>query len=263
MFADKNKRIRMAGEKFIELMDVMYKLRKECPWDAEQTHDSIKSATLEEAYEVVHAIEEKDYDELKGELGDLLLHIVFHSVIAEQAGRFNIKDVIEGIKDKLIRRHVHIFGGVSVKNNKDIERNWEIIKLEEGRKSVLEGVPQNMPALHRAFRLQEKASKVGFDWEDKKDVWDKVLEEIDEIKEVEESDNLDKLEDEFGDLFFSLVNYSRFLGLNPENALRRSSNKFVKRFQYIEKKLEENGKKITESNLEEMDRFWDESKINL
>lgn len=251
----------MKKDKFNELIDVMYKLRKECPWDKVQTHDSIKSATMEEAYEVINAIDEKDFKELKGELGDLLLHIVFHSVIAEEAGHFNIDDVIEGITSKLIRRHTHIFGGVKVNSNSDIERNWETIKLEEeGRESILDGVPLNMPGLHRAFRLQQKASKVGFDWNKKEDVWEKVTEEISEVKEAERKNDLDEIENELGDLFFSLINYSRFLGVNPENALRKSTNKFVKRFRYIEEKLKESGKKITESNLEEMDKFWDESK---
>lgn len=251
----------MTETKFTELLDIMYKLRKECPWDKVQTHDSIKSATMEEAYEVINAIDEKDFTELKGELGDLLLHIVFHSVIAEEEGYFTIDDVIDGITSKLVRRHTHIFGGVKVNNNSDIERNWETIKLEEeGRESILDGVPPNMPGLHRAFRLQQKASKVGFDWKNKENVWEKVEEEITELKEAESKNDLLEIENELGDLFFSLINYSRFLGVNPENALRRSTNKFVKRFQYIEEKLKESGSKITNSNLEEMDKLWDESK---
>jgi len=251
----------MTETKFTQLLEVMYKLRKECPWDKEQTHDSIKSATMEEAYEVINAIDEKDYTELKGELGDLLLHIIFHSVIAEEEGHFTIDDVIEGITSKLIRRHTHIFGGVKVNSNSDIERNWETIKLvEEGRESILDGVPPNMPGLHRAFRLQQKASKVGFDWNKKEDVWEKVVEEIAEVKEAENTNDFQEIENELGDLFFSLINYSRFIGVNPENALRKSTNKFVKRFHYIEEKLKELGKKITNSNLKEMDKFWDESK---
>ncbi len=251
----------MTETKFTELLEVMYKLRKECPWDKVQTHDSIKSATMEEAYEVINAIDEKDFNELKGELGDLLLHIVFHSVIAEEEKHFTIDDVIEGITSKLIRRHTHIFGGVKVENNSEIEKNWETIKLEEeGRESILDGVPPNMPGLHRAFRLQQKASKVGFDWNKKEDVWKKVEEEISEVKEAESKNDLSEVENELGDLFFSLINYSRFLGVNPENALRKSTNKFAKRFRYIEKKLKESGKKITDSNLEEIDKYWEESK---
>lgn len=253
----------MEGDKFQQLVDIMRKLRVECPWDKEQTHDSIKSATLEESYEVIEAIDNKDYQELKRELGDLLLHIVFHSVIGEDAKNFTLNEVIDEIKDKLIRRHPHVFGNVEVKDNNEIMKNWETIKLDEGRKSVLQGVPKNLPELHRAYRLQEKASKVGFDWENKEDVWKKVIEEINELHSAEMSNDKEKMENEMGDLFFSLINYSRFIGINPENALRRTTNKFVKRFGYIEKKLNESGKKITDSNLEEMDKYWEESKTVL
>lgn len=250
----------MIGAKFEELVSIMYKLRKECPWDREQTHDSIKSATLEESYEVVEAIDDKNYDELKNELGDLLLHIVFHSVIAEETGHFKIEEVIQTIKEKLIRRHPHIFNNLKVSGSDEITRNWETIKLEEGRESVLEGVPRNLPELHKAFRLQEKASKVGFDWENKDDVWNKLLEELNELKEEAVKESSQNLEEELGDLLFCIVNYSRFLRINPENALRRTNEKFVKRFQYIESKLKESGKSIVNSNLAEMDKLWDESK---
>lgn len=252
----------MTGQKFNELMEVMRTLRKECPWDREQTHDSIKAATLEETHEVIEAIDEKNYDELKSELGDLLLHIVFHSVIAEDDKKFNINEVIDSIKDKLIRRHPHVFGDTKVENNNDIMRNWETIKLSEGRESVLEGVPKNLPGLHRAFRLQEKASKVGFDWEKKEDVWKKVIEEIEEMHEQEKNGNKEELEKEIGDVFFSLVNYARFIGVNPENALRNTNEKFIKRFQFVEKKIKESGRSITDSNLKEMDKFWEESKTD-
>lgn len=247
-------------EKFKSLLDIMYRLRKECPWDKEQTHESIKSATLEESYEVIDSIDKKDYNELKSELGDLLLHIVFHSVIAEENDEFTIDDVIDSISQKLIRRHPHIFSDTVVNSKEDIMRNWESIKLTEGRKSVLEGVPQNLPELHKAFRIQEKVSKIGFDWKNKSDVWAKVLEEIDELKVAEQSGELSKVEEEIGDLFFSLVNYSRFLKVNPENSLRRTNNKFIKRFQYIEEKVKAEGKDITNCGLEEMDKFWNESK---
>ncbi|MFH1194590.1 MAG: nucleoside triphosphate pyrophosphohydrolase [bacterium] len=251
----------MTGEKFEELVSVMRRLRVECPWDREQTNDSIKAATLEEAHEVVEAIDEKNFDELKNELGDLLLHIVFHSAIAEDENKFMIDDVIDGIKDKLIRRHPHVFGDVIVKDNNDILRNWEAIKLDEGgRTSVLEGVPKSLSSVHRAFRLQEKASKVGFDWEKKEDVWKKVIEEIKEMHECEERGSFDEFEEEMGDVFFALVNYSRFVGINPENALRRTNEKFIKRFQYIEEKVRQSGRKISDSNLEEMDKYWEESK---
>ncbi|MFA3782983.1 nucleoside triphosphate pyrophosphohydrolase [Melioribacteraceae bacterium 4301-Me] len=250
----------MTGDKFNELINIMRRLRKECPWDKEQTHDSIKGATLEETYELLEAIDTKNYEEMKSELGDLLLHILFHSVIAEEQKKFNIDDVIDTIKEKLIRRHPHIFGEVKVKNPNEVAKNWEEIKMQEGRNSVIEGVPKNLPGLARAYRLQEKASKVGFDWNNKKDVWEKVIEEIDEMKSMEDSDDKSKLEQEVGDLFFALTNYARFLGINPENAIRLSNEKFIKRFNYIEKRLKENGKSITETTLTEMDKYWEESK---
>ncbi|PJA97520.1 MAG: nucleoside triphosphate pyrophosphohydrolase [Ignavibacteriales bacterium CG_4_9_14_3_um_filter_34_10] len=250
----------MSSDKFSELLQIMKRLRKECPWDREQTHESIKSATLEESYEVLDSIDNKDYSELKSELGDLLLHIVFHSVIAEENNEFNIDQVIETIINKLIRRHPHIFGDVKVTSTADITRNWESIKLSEGRTSVLDGVPKNFPELHKAFRIQEKVSKVGFDWKNKNQVWEKVLEEIAELKDAEKQNNAEEIENELGDLFFSLVNYSRFLNINPENALRRTNQKFIKRFQYIEAELKKIGKSVTDSNLEEMDKYWNESK---
>ncbi|MFC2133232.1 nucleoside triphosphate pyrophosphohydrolase [Bacteroidota bacterium] len=250
----------MSQDKFANLVGIMRKLRNECPWDAEQTNNSIKAATLEETYELVEAIDENNIDELKCELGDLLLHIVFHSAIAEDENHFTIDDVIDCISEKLIRRHPHVFGDTKVNGSKDILRNWETIKLAEGRESIVEGVPKNLPALHRAFRLQEKTSKVGFDWNKKEDVWEKVVEEINEMHEVEKSGNTDAIEAELGDVFFSLINYSRFIGINPENALRKTNEKFIKRFRYIEKKLKEKGKSITDSNLEEMDKYWEESK---
>ncbi len=238
----------------------MKRLRNDCSWDSVQTHDSIKANTLEEAYEVVEAIDEKNYDELKTELGDLLLHIVFHSVIGEDMGNFNIDNVIDSISEKLIRRHPHIFGDTKVNNNSDIEKNWETIKLQEGRKSVLEGVPKHLPELHKAFRLQQKASKVGFDWDKKEDVWNKVTEEIEELKEAESKIDINNIEEEMGDLLFSLVNYARFIGVNPANALRRTNEKFIKRFQYVETEIAKRDKKIYEATLEEMDKYWEESK---
>jgi len=250
----------MSGEKFDELMGIMRKLRQECIWDKEQTHDSIKAATIEEAYEVVEAIEDKDYQELKTELGDLLLHIVFHSVIAEEENNFKVDDVIDSIKNKLVRRHPHVFGDVKINGKDDITKNWEKIKLEEGRESVLQGIPKNLPGLQHSFRLQEKASKIGFDWNEKEDVWTKVKEEIEEFETASHSGDKEKMEDELGDLFFSLINYSRFIGINPEYALRKTNKKFLNRFQYIEQRLKENGKRISDSNLKEMDKYWEESK---
>lgn len=250
----------MHKEKFDNLVKIMRRLREECPWDREQTFDSIKAATLEETYEVIDAIDEQNYDELKGELGDLLLHILFHSVIAEDKKLFTINEVIDSISEKLVRRHPHIFSDVKIETNKDIERNWETIKMGEGRESILEGIPQNLPELQKATRMQEKVSKIGFDWENKEDVWKKVIEEIEEMHESEVSGDKEMIEKELGDVFFAMVNYSRFLGINPENALRRTNKKFVKRFTYIEQKLKEMSKSITETNLEEMDKYWEESK---
>lgn len=253
----------MTGEKFEELYFIMKKLRKECPWDREQTHDSIKAATIEETYELIESIDEKNYQEMKAELGDLLLHILFHSVIAEEENNFNINEVIDTIKEKLIRRHPHVFGNVKVNGTEEVVKNWEEIKLSEGRNSILAGVPKNLPSLARAYRLQEKASKIGFDWNNKEDVWKKVIEEIQEMHKCVEENNFEKLEEEIGDVFFALTNYARFLGINPENALRKTNEKFINRFNYVENKIKESGKNITESNLEEMDKYWEESKTKL
>ncbi|MDY0083485.1 MAG: nucleoside triphosphate pyrophosphohydrolase [Ignavibacteriaceae bacterium] len=261
----------MTDSKFTDFIGIVKRLRKECPWDREQTNDSIKSNTIEEAYEVVEAIDNKNYEELKKELGDLLLHVVFHTQIAEEQNYFKIDDVIDSIRSKLIRRHPHVFGETKVSDSDEVKKNWEEIKLSEGRESVLDGVPFNLPSLQRANRLQEKAAKVGFDWENKEDVWKKVIEEIQEMHEMEKiksqsdksgniNDINDKLENEVGDVFFAMVNYSRFLGINPEDALRKTNQKFIKRFNYVQNKVKESGKAITESNLEEMDRYWNESK---
>jgi len=250
----------MIEAKFKELFEIVKKLRLECPWDREQTNDSIKAATIEEAYEVAESIDEKNYDELKQELGDLLLHIIFHTVIAEEGNYFKLEDVIDSISKKLIRRHPHVFGDIKVKDADEVKRNWERIKLSEGRESILEGVPKMLPALQRAHRLQEKAAKAGFDWEKKEDVWKKVIEEIEEMHISEKQESREELENEVGDVFFALVNYSRFLGINPENALRMTNEKFIRRFNYIEKKINESGRNINDSNLEEMDKYWEESK---
>ncbi len=250
----------MNDDKFTEFVQIVKRLRKECPWDREQTNDSIKAATIEEAFEIAEAIDNKDYEELKKELGDLLLHVVFHTVIAEESKHFTIEEVIDSIREKLIRRHPHIFGDVKVSGAEEVKKNWEEIKLTEGRESLLEGVPEALPALQRAHRLQEKAAKVGFDWEKKEDVWKKVIEEIEEMHKSEKEESQEELENEIGDVFFALVNYARFLGVNPENALRKTNRKFIKRFGYVEKKIKESGKKLTESNLAEMDKYWEESK---
>lgn len=262
----------MSTAKFKEFVAIVKRLRKECPWDREQTNDSIKHATLEEAHEVIEAIDNNDDEELKKELGDLLLHVVFHSVIAEGDGKFTLDEVIDSITEKLIRRHPHVFGDVKVTDSENVKKNWEALKLQEGRDSVLEGVPENLPALQRAHRLQEKAAKVGFDWEKKSDVWKKVIEEIKEMHEAEKLKNqmanikaefIDELESEVGDVFFALVNYARFLGINPENALRKTNRKFIERFKFVEGKIKANGKSLNESSLTEMDKYWNESKATI
>lgn len=262
----------MTGNKFNEFVEIVKRLRKECPWDSEQTNDSIKAATIEEAYEVVEAIEKKNYEDLKNELGDLLLHVVFHTIIASEKSEFIIDDVIDSIKEKLIRRHPHVFGEVKVSGLEEVKKNWETIKLDEGRNSILDGVPEMLPALQRAHGVQEKAAKVGFDWEKKEDVWKKVIEEIEEMHEIEkiksqkskaksDEELYYQLENEIGDVFFALVNYARFLSVNPENALRRTNSKFIRRFNYVESKIKDLGKKLADSNLQEMDKYWEESKM--
>src|SRR3972149_618503 len=250
----------MTNAKFNEFVRIVKKLRVECPWDREQTNDSIKAATIEEAYEVVEAIDKKDYTDLKNELGDLLLHVVFHTVIAEESNHFKIDDVIDSIREKLIRRHPHVFGNKQVSGADEVKKNWEEIKLSEGRESILDGVPELLPGLQRAHRLQEKVAKVGLDWEKKEDVWKKVIEEIEEMHRSEKEETHEELESEVGDVFFAMVNYARFLNVNPENALRKTNLKFIRRFKYVEKKVKETGKKINESNLTEMDKFWEETK---
>lgn len=259
----------MYNDKFTEFVSIVKRLRKDCPWDREQTNDSIKHATIEEAHEVVEAIDKNDFEELKNELGDLLLHVVFHTVIAENNNKFTLNEVISSITEKLIRRHPHVFGDVEITNPDDVKKNWEKIKLREGRDSILEGVPENLPSLQRAHRLQEKAAKVGFDWEKKSDVWKKVIEEIEEMHEIEKSKSqildsnekiMHELESEVGDVFFALVNYVRFLGINPENALRKTNRKFIERFRFVEDKIKSSGRELSDSNLSEMDKYWNESK---
>jgi MazG family protein len=245
---------------FDQLLDVMKRLRRECPWDREQTNDSIKGHTIEEAYEVVEAIDDGNDAELQSELGDLLLHVVFHSEIAAGDGRFTIDDVLRSIIEKLVRRHPHIFSDTVVENSDDVKKNWEQIKMDEGRESVIDGVPRSLPALLKAYRMQDKASKIGFDWEHGEDVWNKVREEIEELRVAVESRNGADIEDEMGDVLFSLVNYSRFAQVNPEDALRRTISKFDRRFRHVEKRLRETGREPREASLEEMDRYWEEAK---
>jgi XTP/dITP diphosphohydrolase len=245
---------------FKKFIKIVKRLRKECPWDREQTHQSIRHSLIEETYEVIEAIDQHDLTELKRELGDVLLHIVLHAVMAEEEQAFTLDDVIESISEKMTRRHPHVFGNTQVKNAHEVKRNWEHIKLKEGRISVINGVPKEMPALLRALRIQEKASKVGFDWKKKRDVWKKVAEEIKELAGAEQSKKQDRIEEEFGDVLFALVNYSRFIGVNPEFALTGSTNKFTKRFYHVEEELQRRGKRIGMVSMKEMDEIWDAKK---
>lgn len=248
------------SDKFEDLVSLISILRKECPWDRKQTHHSIKDNLIEEAYEAVEAIEENDFDELKKELGDLLLHVIFQSKMASETGKFTIDDVVESISEKLIRRHPHVFENADAEDDVKVAANWEAIKLKEGKKSILDGVPKHLPGLIRAQRMQEKAANVGFDWAKWELAWEKLNEEIDEWREAVSSQNVTEQKDEFGDLLFSLVNVGRLLGLHAEESIRMANKKFESRFRYIEESLEENGKAITESNLEEMDALWNRAK---
>lgn len=245
---------------FDYLLEVMRRLRRDCPWDREQTNDSIKGHTIEEAYEVVEAIDHRNDKDLASELGDLLLHVVFHAQIAADEGRFTIDDVLRAIIDKLVRRHPHIFGEVQVNGTADVLRNWEQIKMDEGRESVIDGVPRSLPALLKAWRMQDKASKIGFDWERREDVWNKVREEIAELEHATADADADAIESEVGDVLFSIVNYCRFIKVNPEDALRRTIQKFDRRFRHVERRLREQGRAPSDATLEEMDRYWDEAK---
>lgn len=250
----------MSNPEFTRFVEITKRLRKECPWDKEQTHQSIRHSLIEETYEVVEAIDNNNLNELRKELGDLLLHVVFHANIAEEQNEFTLEEVITGITEKLIFRHPHIFGDAKVKDAAHVKQNWEKLKMKEGRQSLMDGVPKELPALLRAHRLTDKASKVGFDWEKKEDAWKKVDEEMAELHRAIESGKQNDVEAEFGDLLFSLVNYSRFIEVNPENALRQTVEKFITRFQHIEKRLKEMGKDIHSSSLEEMDKLWEEAK---
>lgn len=250
----------MANEELTRFVEITKRLRRECPWDREQTHASIRHSLIEEAYEVVESIDQNNSDELRKELGDLLLHVVFHSNIAEEDGKFTLQDVIEGISEKLIRRHPHIYGTTKVGGAAEVKQNWEKLKMQEGRESLMDGVPKELPGLLRAHRLQDKASKAGFDWKKKEDAWRKVDEEMRELHEAITLGEAIKIEGEFGDLLFALVNYSRFIEVNPEIALRRTIEKFITRFKFIEARLKELGRDIHTSSLEEMDALWNEAK---
>ena len=245
---------------FNRLLDIMDELREKCPWDKKQTLESLRHLTIEETYELADAILKNDLQEIKKELGDILLHIVFYSKIGSEKEAFDIGDVANSISDKLISRHPHIYGGVKVENEHDVKRNWEQLKLNEGRESVLEGVPNGLPAVVKASRIQEKVAGVGFDWEEPSQVWEKVQEELSELNEEIKTGNKENTEKEFGDVLFSMINYARFIDVNPENALEKTNKKFINRFQFLEKAAKKEGKNISDMSLAEMDVHWESSK---
>ncbi len=249
-------------EAFGRILDIMDELREKCPWDREQTMESLRNLTIEETYELADAIIENDLDEIRTELGDLLLHIVFYAKIGEEKSAFDITDVIDTVNEKLVFRHPHVFGERKVSGAKEVVSNWEELKMKEnnGTKRVLSGVPKSLPALIKAHRMQDKARAVGFDWAHPEDVWDKVSEEIDEVRKEVKSGNREKTEREFGDLFFSIVNAARLFNVEPESALERTNIKFLQRFNYIEAHARSNGRSIKEMTLEEMDLLWEEAK---
>lgn len=247
-------------KEFDEFVTIMKRLRKECPWDKEQTHESLKKHFVEEVYEALDAIDRKNFDDLKGELGDVALQILFHSIIAEEENKFKLEDVFTAINEKLIRRHPHVFGKAIVNSGAEQSALWDKIKMSEGRMSVLEGIPKYLPALMKAEKVQKKAAKVGFEWEKTEDVWKKVEEEMLELQSAVASKDKKHTEEEFGDLLFSLVNYARFINVDPEESLHSTVQKFTIRFQYIEEKLIEQGKDIHKTSLEEMDVLWNEAK---
>ena len=245
----------MSDHKIEKLIKIMYELREKCPWDKKQTIQSLRHLTIEEDYELSEYIQNQNYDEIKKELGDLLLHIVFYSKIASENNKFSFDDLIEDICKKLVDRHPHIYGDMSLSSEADVKSNWEKIKLKEGRKSILSGVPKSLPTLIKSYRIQEKVSGIGFDWKLKKDVISKIKEEINEL-EVEINNDTDKIEDEFGDLLFSLINYSRFLKINPDDALNKTNEKFIKRFKKMENIIQNDEKKIDNLNLNELNHYW-------
>jgi XTP/dITP diphosphohydrolase len=238
----------------------MDELREQCPWDRKQTMETLRPLTIEEMYELADAIVKNDLEEVKKELGDVMLHLVFYAKIGAEKGAFDITDVLNGICDKLVHRHPHIYGDVKVSGEEEVKQNWEKLKLKEGKSSVLEGVPVSLPAMVKATRIQEKARGVGFDWDNQEQVWDKVQEELEELKAEVDAGNSTEIEAEFGDLLFSMINYARFLEVNPENALEKTNQKFIKRFQYLEKGAAASGRKLQDMTLAEMDAFWNEAK---
>ena len=246
---------------FGRLLTIMDELREKCPWDKKQTIESLRYLTIEETYELADAIIEQNMDDIKGELGDLMLHLVFYAKIASEKKAFDIEDVLNTVCDKLVERHPHVYGDEQVFSDEDVKKNWEKIKLQKGRKSVLDGVPNSLPSMVKATRIQEKARGVGFDWDNKNQVFEKVNEEIQELK-TEVDNNSNKIEDEFGDVLFSIINYARFIGVDPESALEKTNKKFIKRFKFMEKSSKEDGKSISEMTLSEMEEYWERAKKN-
>ena len=245
---------------FERLLTIMDKLRAECPWDKKQTLESLRYLTIEETYELADAILEKDMDEIKGELGDLMLHMVFYSKIASETNHFDVADVLNTVCDKLVERHPHIYGDVIANTEEAVKENWEKIKLKKGKKSVLQGVPKSLPAMVKSTRIQEKARGVGFDWDNKEQVFEKVKEEFSELHEEVNKNDISAIEDEFGDVLFSIINYARFIGVDPEMALERTNKKFIRRFQYLEAESKKDGKEMGEMTLDEMDEYWNKAK---
>jgi XTP/dITP diphosphohydrolase len=245
---------------FERLLNIMDDLRDKCPWDKKQTLESLRTLTIEETYELADAISMNDLNSLKGELGDLFLHLVFYCKIGSEQNAFDVESVLQAICDKLIYRHPHIYGDTEATTEEEVKANWEKLKLKEGKKSVLEGVPTSLPALVKAMRIQEKVKGIGFDWDTKAQVWDKVQEELGELQEAEVSNDEKEIESEFGDVLFSLINYARFIGVNPENALEKTNQKFKSRFQSMETLMQKAGENISKMNLTEMDVFWNKAK---
>lgn len=247
-------------ESFDKLVSIMETLRQKCPWDREQTHQSLKTYALEEVYEVLESIDKEDDQNLQEELGDLLIQILFHSIIANERGKFSLDDVLQTVSEKLIYRHPHVFSDTKVKDSTEVLHNWELLKKQENKKSQFANVPTILPALLKAYRVQSKAARVGFDWPDISGVWGKIEEEINELKEVIESHEKDHIREELGDLLFSVVNLARFLKVDPEDALRLTTDKFIRRFHFIEEELEKKGSSFNETTLEEMDKIWEQAK---
>lgn len=251
------------NQEFDRLIEIVRQLRKDCPWDREQTHQSLRRSFLEEVYEVIESIDREQWTDLRNELGDVFLHLALQTLIAEEHNEFTLDEVLHHINEKLVRRHPHVFAEKKEIDSKTQAQTWEKIKLSEGRLSVIDGIPYELPALLRARRLQEKAAKVGFDWKNKEEVWKKITEEVNELRDASVKSNPKEIEEELGDLLFSIVNYSRFVDVNPEDALRKTSNKFKERFNYIEAHLRAAGKDIYDASFVEMDQLWNEAKRSI